>query len=288
MSRRTIASLALAFGAAGAILAQSTSPAFDVASVKRFQPPATGRPSDAIRLMPGGRLTAPSVTLRALITTAYAILDIEVDDAGRINADARYEIDARTRADVTADEARAMLRTLLAERFGLVTHRETRDLPVYAMSVVRDQPGKRLRRSGQECAPVQAPAGIPAPPPLPLPPPPAGQALLPSRVPPRCPAVFFSSTVGTHWSLREVTMGRFTERLIAALNRPVLDRTGLEGAFDIDLTFTADNPSVDSSDAPNAPALMTAIREQLGLRLESTRASVDVLVVDRVQPPSDN
>jgi len=76
--------------------------------------------------------------------------------------------------------------------------------------------------------------------------------------------------------------------LTSTLGRPVLDRTGLDGSFDVDVTFTPDNPTVDSTDAPNAPSLMTAIREQLGLRLESTRAPVDVLVVDRVQPPTQN
>ena len=100
--------------------------------------------------------------------------------------------------------------------------------------------------------------------------------------------IAFNSTLGAHWSLREVTMARLAQRLTSTLGRPVLDRTGLDGAFDVDLTFTPDNPTVDSAGAPNAPSLMTAIREQLGLRLESTRAPVDVLVVDRVQPPTQN
>jgi uncharacterized protein (TIGR03435 family) len=100
--------------------------------------------------------------------------------------------------------------------------------------------------------------------------------------------IAFNSTLGGHWSLREITMGRLAQRLTADLGRPVLDRTGLSGPFDVDLTFTPDNPTVDSANAPNAPSLLTAIREQLGLRLESTRAPVDVLVVDRVQPPTQN
>ena len=83
-------------------------------------------------------------------------------------------------------------------------------------------------------------------------------------------------------------MARFTERLVGFVSRPVLDRTGLTGTFDIDVTYTPDNPVVDTSNAPNAPSLITALREQLGLRLESTRAPVDVLVVDRVRPPTEN
>lgn len=275
--------------ATSALLVQSATPAFDIASVKRFRPEPNRRPSEAIRVMPGGRLTAPSATVRGLIAAAYAVLDMQIIDGGRINVDDRFEIDARTKPDVTMEEARGMLRGLLAERFGLITHRDTRELSVYSMTLAGDRPGTQLRPSGPDCAPVRGPAGVPAPPP---PPPPASQELAPllvlSSTPSRCAMVIFSTTVGGHWSLREITTGRLAQRLTGELGRPVLDRTRLVGAFDIDLTFTPDNPTVDASDAPNAPSLMTALREQLGLRLESTRAPVDVLVIDQVQTPTEN
>jgi uncharacterized protein (TIGR03435 family) len=85
-----------------------------------------------------------------------------------------------------------------------------------------------------------------------------------------------------------MTMGRFAERLTAALGRPVLDRTRLDGSFDLDLTYTPDAAPLDASNAPNAPSLITALREQLGLRLESSRERVDVLVIDRVEAPTEN
>ena len=285
--QRTVIVALLALAATSVTLAQSAAPAFDVASVKRFQPEPNRRPSDAIRVMPGGRLTAPSATVRGLIAAAYAVLDIQIVDGGRINADDRFEIDARTRPDVTMEEVRSMLRVLLAERFRLVTHQETRELSVYTMTLAGERPGSQLRPSGPDCAPPKGPAGIPAPPP-----PPASQEPAPLLVlgstPSRCAMIIFSTTLGSHWSLRDVTMGRLAQQLTADLGRPVLDRTGLNGSFDADLTFTPDNPTVDSANAPNAPSLMTAIREQLGLRLESTRAPVDVLVIDRVQPPTEN
>jgi uncharacterized protein (TIGR03435 family) len=104
----------------------------------------------------------------------------------------------------------------------------------------------------------------------------------------RCGALRYSSTNGEHLSIREITMPNFAERLVSSLARPVIDRTGLEGPFDLDLTYTQDPQVVDSSIAPNAPPLVTAIREQLGLRLESTRLPVEVLVIDGVAPPTEN
>jgi len=68
----------------------------------------------------------------------------------------------------------------------------------------------------------------------------------------------------------------------------VIDRTGLSGNFDVDVTYTPDNPAVDASNAPNAPSLMTALREQLGLRIEPSKAPVEVLIIDSVRQPTEN
>jgi uncharacterized protein (TIGR03435 family) len=179
-----------------------------------------------------------------------------------------------------------MLRALLTERFGLVAHRETRELPVYVMTVDK-KPGPQLRPSGPECAVPKGPTGVPAPPP-----PPGGgtvgRVLSLNDYASRCVSLFFNSTSGAHWSLRETTMPKVAERLVGLLGRPVLDRSGLDGAYDVELTYLLDNPTVDASDAPNAPSLVTALREQLGLRLESTRAPVEVVVIDRVEQPAGN
>jgi uncharacterized protein (TIGR03435 family) len=289
-----VAAIAAAATAMAAQLPPSPAGAFDVASVKRFQPSSDRRQTNAISVMPGGRFTAPSATPRGLIAAAYGVLDVQIVDEARPLPNDRFEIEARTSPDVTVGEARAMLRRLLAERFSLSAHSETRQLPVYVMTIAREDRrlGENLRLSGPDCAAVKGPTGVPAPPP---PPPPAapptptvGRVLTLTASPLRCLSLAFNSTVGAHLSMRELPMARFAEQLITALGRPVLDRTGLDGAFDIDLTYTSDTQTIDAANAPNAPSLVTAIREQLGLRLESAREPVEVLVIDAFSEPTEN
>ena len=264
--------------------------AFDVASVKRFAREPEQGPGGSISILPGGRFSAPAATLRGLIAAAYGLLNIQVVDSARLLWDERFELEGRTSPDVTVAEVRAMLRTLLAERFGLVAHAETRELPVYVMTLTKARtPGPQLRAAGPECALPRGPQGVPPPPPPPAGPPAIGRPLpITATIPSRCLLIAFNTTSGRHWSLREITMAGLAQRLIEPLGRPVLDHTGLSGAFDVDLTYTSDNPTVDASNAPNAPSLVTALREQLGLRLESTRAPVRVLVIDGVRQPAEN
>ena len=269
--------------------------AFEVASVKRFQPSADRRGSSAIDVMPGGRVTAAGASVRDLIAAAYDVPDIQIVDAQRVLPDDRFEIEARTKPDVSVEGARAMLRRLLAERFRLAVHRETRELPVYVLAVDGGDRrlGDQLRPSAADCAPIKGPgsafaASFPpfaAAPPPPPPAPAAGRVLSLGAAPLRCPGFAFSSSAAGHWSIREITMARFAERLVGVLGRPVVDRTGLQGPYDLELTYIPDSAVAAAS---NAPSLLTALREQLGLRLESTRAPVDVVVIDGVQPPSEN
>lgn len=98
----------------------------------------------------------------------------------------------------------------------------------------------------------------------------------------------FGNSASGHWSIRSWTIPQLAQRLTNALGRPVVDRTKLEGTFDFDLTFAAQAPTLDAAAQAQVPALTTAIREQLGLRLDSTRAPVDVLVVDAIEAPTAN
>jgi uncharacterized protein (TIGR03435 family) len=166
---------------------------------------------------------------------------------------------------------------MLAERFQMKAHWEKRELPVYMMTMARQgRPGPGLTlKSDADCArgrgegrrPMSA-LGVPAP-------------------PPNCGAVQFgpgqliTGGIPMEWLVSTLT----NVPVVTGIDRPVLDRTGLKGNYAFTLKFAGpQNPNPD----PDRPQFMTALQEQLGLKLESIRAPVDVLVIDSVQRPSDN
>ena len=288
-------------GAAVSPLAQSAAPAgnkaaFEVASIRRSPPgPAPpgpmAVPQGQAAVRPGGRFLAPANTVRNLVRLAYNVQDVQITGGPSWTASDRFDVEATTRPDVTADEARAMLRALLEERFKLAAHRETRDLSVTTLEPARTDKrlGAQLRPSGPECATPSLPPNLRVP--LPPPPPPGtgGSLILSNQTPTRCLAL----ATPWHISLRETTMPHFTIRLTALLGRLVVDRTGLAGLYDLDLTFAPDpgTPPPMVNGAPlviDAPALPTALRDQLGLKLETARAPVEVVVIDSVEPPTEN
>jgi uncharacterized protein (TIGR03435 family) len=248
-------------------------------------------PQGQAAVRPGGRFLAPSNTVRNLVRLAYGVQDVQIIGGASWTATDAFDIEATTRADVTAEDARAMIRTLLEERFKLAAHRETRELSVPALEPSRTDKrlGAHLRQSGPDCAAPTRPPNMNVP--LPPPPPPGtgGSLILSNQTPTRCLALI----TPWHMSLRETTMPQFTIRLTALLGRLVVDRTGLAGLYDLDLTFSPDpgTPPPMVNGAPlviDAPALPTALRDQLGLKLETTKAPVDVVVIDSVEPPTEN
>jgi uncharacterized protein (TIGR03435 family) len=269
---------------------------FDVSSIKRTQagtarPMSLGVPPGQVAVRPGGRFAAPSVTVRDLVRVAYDVAAIQVIGGPTWAAQDRFDIEATTRGDVTADEARGMLRRLLRDRFRLEARDETRESSVTALETVREDRrlGPQLRRSGAECAPVTPPPFLAALPPPPPPPSGAGRSLILSMTPFRC----LTMTITGHLSMRGVTMALFAGRLGAMLERLVVDRTSLDGDFDLDLTYAPDpgTPLPVVNGAPitiDAPALPTALRDQLGLKLETERMPIHVVVIDRVEPPTEN
>ena len=283
----SLAALALALVATIAH-AQSPAPAaarFDVASIKANRSGAPFRMGPVIQ--PGGRVVATNLTLRDLVRSAFGIEDNQlVGGPGWIDAD-RFDVEARGPADLTPARGRAMLQDLLADRFKLTTHPETRQLPIYRLVMARRDRalGPRLRRSGPDCAPIAPPAGIPAPPP---PPPGTGGVSLTADQTTRlkCGTAMFPG--GT--SSRSTTMAALANLLSEAVERPVVDETNLPGEFDLDLTYTpdfGDTPPI-ATPSTTAPSLFTALEEQLGLKLEAARGPVNVLVIDRVERPADN
>src|SRR5262249_50388051 len=168
-----------------------------------------------------------------------------------------------------------MLRTPVADRFGLKAHREPRDLPIYALVQARSNGslGPRLSRSNVDCDAARAAVAAARR---------AGAAPNPTDR----PVCAFRGFTGSG-----VTLGQLSAVLTPLLQRVVLDRTGLAGRFDVDLMLTADQ--MRRPDAPGAasfdgPSIFTTLQEQLGLKLEPTRALVDVVVIDAAEHPTEN
>ena len=270
-------------------------PSFDVVSIK---PNRTNQGIPLVVFQPGGRMIAANVNIRQAILVAYGIENLQLVNAPDWTTSERFAIEARTSDATPTSTIRLMLRSMLADRLSLAAHPERRELPIVALTMAREdkRPGAKLRPSGPECAPIRPPEGIPMPPPPPPPPPGAANApkirIILEKDEPlgrRCGAM-----VAPGWmSARSITMEEFTRQLSPVLRRPVINETGLAGEFDYDVIFSPEGlggalvgpPPASVSDAPS---LETALRDDLGLRLESRRGPVDVLVVDRLDRPTEN
>jgi bla regulator protein blaR1 len=265
-------------------------PKFEVASVRQN----TGDDGKVmIGIQPGGRFNAVNLPLWDLIRQAYALQRTQIVGAPEWTETARYDIVAKAEADIPRAGPGApigplnfMLQDLLEDRFKLRAHRETREMPIYALMLARNdkQLGDGLRPSTVDCAAMRgrgARAGMPpGPPPGPLVP---GER-------PTCGMLFAPNQV----MAGGVSLAQLTPMLSQLTQRIVVDRTGLEGNFDVSLTFTPERmpqgPPPPGAPPltidPNGPSLFTALQEQLGLKLESERAPVEVLVIDHVERPT--
>jgi len=266
-------------GSARAVL-DAPDEAFEVASVK---PNRSGREQWDFDTPPG-RVIATNVVLRDLIRFGYFIYGGDFDL--RVNAPdwiktARYDIEGRTPGRVSQARAMAMLRHLLAERFALKVHYEARERPAYTLVLARSDGrlGPNLTANPTDCAALsaanEAARAAGAPPAVPF-------------DPDRRPICGTRGGPGTNTS-GAMTMEQFALQLARTVGRPVVDRTGLKGGFDWDLHWAAEPTSPDRAGAGDSgPSIFTALQEQLGLKLEATTAPIEVLVVDRVEQPSEN
>jgi uncharacterized protein (TIGR03435 family) len=273
------AALTLGIGAAPNLLAQaaeSTKPSFEVASVK---PNNSGASNSSTQTRPGGRFTAANVPLRILLREAYRLQDFQLIDAPDWTRTERYDIAAKADGDPEYAEMRLMIQTLLADRFSLVVHNETRELPIYALVVARPDGklGPQLFKSEVDCT-DSARSKQPAPSAAP-----AASSPGVSQMREVEPCGTNANTSNNSATLRagSVPMSSLAATLSTFANRVVVDRTGLAGGFDVILTWTPNQTSETSG-----ASLFTALQEQLGLRLESTRGPVEVVVVDRVERPT--
>jgi uncharacterized protein (TIGR03435 family) len=225
---------------------------------------------------PPGRLNAINVPLRFVIRQAYRVPEARIiSGPGWIDSD-RFDIVA-TATGASADATREMLRTLLKEQFGLSVHAESREMPVYVLSLARTDGtlGPNLRRSTTDCTG-------------------RGSTIVAGRV--QCGILVSQGPASGSLRGGGATIDNFVRLLGDFLDRPLNDGTDLVGSFDLELQFSAERSATPGAPAPGGlptasspdevPSVFTALREQLGLKLDAQRGRADVWVIDAVSEPA--
>ena len=243
-------------------------PQFEVASLK---PDNSGRPGFGIRALPAG-LTATNINLKRLIAMAYSVTDFQIYGDLPWLETARFDLEAKAGALTALPQLRLMTQSLLDERFQLKFHRESRQLPIYTLTMLK--PG--VKGPGLTDAPGE-PCG-----------PPKAEGTIANGLP-RAACGTVNPQSGRIFGQRG-RMSQLADRLTAMLGRTVVDKTGLDGAYDIELTFAPDIDLANPSAAADSggPSLFTAVQEQLGLKLQAGKGPVEVIVVDSANKPEGN
>lgn len=255
--------------------AQSQQPAalsFEVSSIKRN---VSGEAGGYIRIEEGARFNAVNSSLALIIRQAYGLQGFQVTNLPDWVNSERYDIRAKAPEGVDVFPNMApLLRSLLQDRFAFEAHIESRDLPTYDLVTARSD-----RRLGPKASQTPLDCGARnsgAPPPKDS----SGDSLC-------------SITQGPgRITVRGYSMARFGQSLISQVQRVVVDKTGLSGGWNLEVIYTPDQPVALNGAIvppnPDAPSLFTAVQEQLGLKLESSRGPVDVLVIDRINRPTED
>jgi len=267
---RSVAAIAGIAGlCCGITIAQTgTIPRFDAASIKR----SVSDSDTFLKAHPGGRIEISRANLQMLTALAWRLQPFQVA-GGPAWVRAEY-FDVRTKAadSPSEDQLFAMLQALLKERFSMKLHFETAERPVYML-----KPGKTGRTP---------PTGLQVST--------EGGCIHADAASPSDPNACGSLGMGfNHLEAHEISMARFAEALTRVVDRKVIDRTGRAEKFNISLKWLPDaEQALPASDAiplpPDTPSLFTALREQLGLKLESGKAAVELLVIDHAEMPGEN
>jgi uncharacterized protein (TIGR03435 family) len=269
----------------------SPQPHFEVASIK---PNRSGDPHGTISALPGGRYVAANVTLLQLVAQAHGLQSSQlIGGPDWIRTD-RFDVVAKADRDIQSLDAvgaarfsplQLMLQALLTDRFKLGVHTEPREMSVYVLVLARTDRslGPKMRASSTDCAAelIAARGRAGGPPPASF------------NEPLTCGLRMGHGRL----SAVDATIAQLLPSLSNTVQRVVHDRTGLTDRYHMEMSWTPDrmpqSPAVPSAGAsslppvdPNGTSIFTALQEQLGLKLESARAPVDVLVIDRVERPT--
>jgi uncharacterized protein (TIGR03435 family) len=223
-------------------IGSTNEPQFEVTSIK---PSAPGTHGPTLYNPTNTRFAVANVTPKYLIAYAYDVSEFQIiGGPSWIDAD-EYDIVAKPQGEASGERIKAMTKSLLAERFSLKLHRESKEQSVFALVVAKG--GPNLQRSAAQGGPE------------------------------------VRGNRGGRLTMRKVTMEMMAAQLAArVLGRPVIDKTGIAGEFDVNLEWTPDEKP------DGGPSLFAALQEQLGLKLETQKGSVEVFVIDHIEKPSAN
>ena len=236
-----------------AAVSQQSATAFEVASVK---PNNSGSPRSGTSIPPGGRFESTNVTLHQLMKVAYDVRDVQIVGGPAWGKSDRFDVVGKIPEGVPPTSVHEMVQSLLVDRFKLITHKEAREQPVYAL--VLSRPDRKL-------GPGLTVTGC------------AGD---------RCGNTSTNESNGSG-AVRGVSrsMSDIAAWIADRVDRDVVDRTGLAEKYDFELRYTS--ARIDRTlPSGDMPSLFTALQEQLGLKLESARGTVEIIVIDSVERPT--
>jgi uncharacterized protein (TIGR03435 family) len=274
----------LLLAAAWSLFGQSETPKFEVAAIK----PATPDPTyfRGIKPVANGRLSVINMPVVLLIQNAYGLQRYQIIGGPKWTDDDGFNIEAKGETAASRPQVLLMLRSLLEDRFQLRFHRETRELPIYALSVAKNGPRLPAPKEG-DCVNTEDPNR-----PFPI--------LNGARQPPCGSTLVGGGLSKFTMGGGNVPMAEFVRTLAMVLGKPVADHTGITASFDVNLTFARDEliptfsfpgrgaapPIAPNPDGP--PGLIAVLQQQLGLKLETSKGPVEVMVIDGVSRPSEN
>ena len=247
-------------------------PAFEVASIK---PNKSGSGSMSVGYPTGNRFVMVNGPVSSLVRSAYSSDTNELVGAPGWVETERYDVTALAGREATTDELREMLRTLLSTRLKLIVHYQTEERPVYALRLARPDGsfGPQLRKSEIDCEALYAAqrTGKPL------------DVKAPANGAPPCGMSAGGGVVRSGGTSLAVLVGNIS----GAAGRVVVDKTGLTGNYEFTLRWDARPPGSPPTD-DDRPSVFTALQEQLGLKLEPDRAPLRVLVIDRIEKPTED